>query len=56
VLKLARENPTWGCVTISDNLKRIGPVVSSSTVTNILRRHGLDTPERRNAKTTWRTF
>jgi transposase InsO family protein len=56
VLKLARENPTWGSVTISDNLKRIGLVVSSSTVTNILRRHGLDTPERRNSKTTWRTF
>src|SRR5712692_177933 len=50
VLRLAQENPTWGYKRIHGELSELtvlGFTLSSSTVWNILRRHGIDPTPRR---------
>lgn len=52
VLRLARENPSWGYRRIHGELAALGVKVAASTVWEILRAHGiLPAPERQN--TTW---
>ena len=41
ILELSLANPTWGCVRLSDHLKREGISVSSPTIQNILIKHGM---------------
>jgi transposase InsO family protein len=55
VLRLARENPTWGHRRIHGELVTLGYTVSASTVWNILTRAGLD-PAPRRSGSTWREF
>jgi putative transposase len=55
VVRLARENPTWGYRRIHGELLVLAVTVASSTVWEILRQAGIDpAPERSN--TTWATF
>ncbi|KUL20948.1 integrase core domain-containing protein [Streptomyces regalis] len=55
VLRLARENPSWGYRRIHGELAALGVKVAASTVWEILRAHGiLPAPERQN--TTWADF
>jgi putative transposase len=55
VLRMARENRSWGYDRIQGALKHLGYSISDQTVGNILKRHGLPpAPERK--KTTWRAF
>ncbi len=50
VVKLARENPTWGYCRIQGALANVGHRLSSSTVANILKARGLEpAPKRRTA-------
>jgi transposase len=55
VLRLARENPTWGYARISGELVGVGVRVPPSTVRDILKRAGLGPAPRRNGPT-WAQF
>jgi transposase len=55
IVRLARENPTWGDQRIKGELLRLDVHVSATAVCTTLRRHGLDPVPRRTA-TTWRAF
>jgi len=54
VVRMARENPSWGYKRIQGSLKHVGHRVARSTISKILAEHGLPpAPER---TTSWRTF
>jgi putative transposase len=55
VLRLARENPTWGYRRIHGELCRLGYKIGASTVWTILQRAGVDPAPKRSALT-WRQF
>jgi putative transposase len=55
IVRLARENPTWGYQRIKGELLRLDVHVSATAVCTTLRRHGLDPVPRRTA-TTRRAF
>jgi putative transposase len=55
ILRMARENPRWGCVRISDELRKLGIQVSATTIRTLLRRHGLGPAPRRSGPT-WTQF
>jgi putative transposase len=55
VLRIARDNPTWGYARISGELAGIGMRVPPSTVRDILERAGLDPAPRRSGPT-WGRF
>ena len=56
VLRMARENPSWGYDRIQGALTNIGHVVAPNTVKNILKRHGIEPAPERGARTSWKTF
>jgi putative transposase len=54
VARMAEENPTWGYTRIQGALKNVGHCVGRSTISRIMKAHGLPpVPER---PTSWRTF
>jgi transposase InsO family protein len=55
VLRLARENPRWGCVRIQGELRKLGIRLGATTVRSIVRRSGLGPAPRRNGPS-WREF
>jgi putative transposase len=55
VLRLARENPTWGYRRIHGELCRLGYKIGASTVWTILQRAGVDPAPKRSA-VSWRQF
>jgi transposase len=55
VLRLARENSQWGYLRIVGELKKLGVVVSATSVRNVLRRHRLKSAPRRSGPT-WSQF
>ena len=56
VLRMARENPTWGYDRIQGALSNLGHKISDQTVGNILKRHGIEPVPDRKRQTTWKTF
>jgi len=56
VLRMAKENPTWGYDRIQGALANLGHEISDSTVGNILKDNGIEPAPRRKNKTTWKTF
>ena len=55
ILRLARENPRWGYLRIVGELRKLGVVVSATSVRNVLRRHRLKPAPRRSGPT-WTEF
>jgi hypothetical protein len=55
VLRMARENPTWGYRRIHGELVGPGIMVAPSTIWGILRRHGIE-PAPRRAELSWSEF
>jgi hypothetical protein len=53
---MARENPSWGYQRIEGALSNVGYVVSSSTVANILKHHGIEPAPQRQRQLSWKTF
>jgi hypothetical protein len=54
VIRMAKENPTWGYTRVQGALKNVGHRVGRSTIARILKVHGLPpVPER---PTSWQTF
>ena len=56
VLRMARENRSWGYDRIQGALKHLGYSISDQTVGNILNRHGLQPAPERQKTTTWHEF
>ena len=55
VLRMARENPRWGCVRIAGELRKLGIWVGATTIRTLLRRQGLG-PAPRRSGSTWTQF
>jgi transposase len=55
VLRLARENPRWGYLRIVGELRKLGVILSATSVRNVLRRHRLKPAPRRSGPT-WGEF
>ena len=55
VLRLARENPRWGCVRIQGELRKLGIGVGATTIRMLLRERGLGPAPRRTGPS-WAEF
>lgn len=55
ILRLARENPSWGYLRIVGELRKLGIVVSATSVRNILARAGVPPAPQRDSES-WRSF
>ncbi len=55
ILRMAKENPRWGCVRIQGELGRLGIEVDATTIRTLLRRHGLG-PSPRRSGPSWSEF
>jgi putative transposase len=56
VVRMARENRSWGCDRIVGALANLGYTISDQTVGNILKRHGISPVPERKTTTTWKEF
>jgi putative transposase len=56
VVKMAKENRSWGYDRIAGALAHLGYDISDQTVGNILKRRGLPTAPERKKTTTWKEF
>ena len=56
VVKMARENSSWGYDRIAGALANLGHQISDQSVGNILRRQGIPPAPQRQKTTTWKDF
>jgi len=56
VLRMAKEDPTWGYGRIQGALANLGHPVSDRTVGNIMKTHGIEPAPDRKHQSTWKTF
>ncbi|MDA7541474.1 helix-turn-helix domain-containing protein [bacterium] len=55
-LKFAKENPTWGYDRIQGELSKVGYQICDTTVSNILKAHGIEPAPDRKRSGSWATF
>ena len=56
VLRMARENVSWGYDRIQGALGNLVHIVAPNTLKNILKRHGIELAPEREKPTSWRAF
>ncbi len=56
VLRMAKENPTWGYDRIAEAIQNLGHNISDASVGNILKQHGIEPAPDRKRSTSWSTF
>jgi len=56
VVRMANENPTWGCTRIRGGLRSLGHEVARNTIKAIVKDHGIEPAPERSTKTPWKTF
>src|ERR1700681_1589834 len=56
VIRMAKENPTWGYTRIRGGLKSLGRDIARNTIKAILKDHGIEPAPERGTKTPWKTF
>ena len=56
IVRMARENGTWGYDRFAGAVANLGHHVSDQTVGNVRRRHGIPTAPKRSQTTTWKDF
>src|SRR5438093_3900601 len=56
IVRIARENRSWGYDRIVGALGNLGLTVSAQTVGNVLKRHGIAPAPERKTTTTWKEF
>jgi transposase InsO family protein len=56
IVRMARENRSWGYDRIVGALANLGLTVSDQTVGNVLKRHGIAPAPERRTTTTWKEF
>jgi putative transposase len=56
VVRMVKENRSWGYDRIAGALKHLGYTISDQTVGNILKRHGIPPAPKRKKTTTWKEF
>jgi hypothetical protein len=56
VLRMAKENPSWGYDRIQGALANVGHEISDATVGNILKQNGIEPAPQRKRQTTWKSF
>jgi transposase InsO family protein len=56
IVRIARENRSWGYDRIVGALANLGLTVSAQTVGNVLKRHGIPPAPERKTTTTWKEF
>ena len=55
-VRFAKENPRWGCDRIQGALANVGYRITDTTVSNILKRNGIEPAPDRRQHTTGSTF
>jgi len=56
VVRMAKENPSWGYTRLRGALNNLGHEVARNTIKNILLAHGLEPAPERGRRTCWQTF
>ena len=56
IVRMAQENPGWGYTRIQGALANLSHHVGRGTVSNVLKRNGIEPAPERRTRTTWSTF
>jgi len=56
IVRMAHENPGWGYTRIQGALANLNHKVGRGTVSNVLKRNGIEPAPERSKRTTWSTF
>jgi putative transposase len=56
LLKMAKENPSWGYDRIQGAMANLGYTISGTAIGNILKEHGIEPAPERKKQTTWNSF
>jgi putative transposase len=56
LIRMARENPTWGYNRIQGALANLGYEISDTAIGKILKEHGIEPVPERGKQTTWKDF
>jgi len=56
IVRMAQENPGWGYTRIQGALANLSHTVGRGTVSNVLKRNGIEPAPERSKRTTWSTF